>query len=57
MPEMIVVPSRIGGELRHVEISEPHRAGALNALDDRCGDVGPVVAQDLEPPVVIRPLR
>ena len=47
MPEVIVVPGGIGGEFRHVEIAEPHRAGALNALDDRGGDAGPVVAQNL----------
>jgi hypothetical protein len=34
---MIVVPVEIGGESAMYEDCEPHRAGALNALDDRGG--------------------
>src|SRR6185436_18398918 len=47
--EVFVVSRRIACELRHVERSEPYRAGGLQALDDRRSDASAIVAQDLRP--------
>ena len=47
MSPVVVVSGRIGGELRHVETTQPDRAGGGEPLDDGRCYPGPVIAQDV----------